>query len=478
MRSFWNCFLVGLFVSLIASPTGAQSKKGAGAAASSASSATSAAAAPSSTAAFESQMLAFGALDHIAQAIATEACSQTDAEKKLIINDKTTVVIYDQTSFATLQSFEAFIANVKVLVAAYNTLIPSDAKDPKDPAKPFVDWKSFFHQLHEEYESKAKSVPSGNAEEKKNLRDIIDDLKRDEYSMTFAVAPTEPFGAATSLLSAIAVSSNTETAGSITIPDSAMAVALTRELNKPANCPKSPIIVYPPLFGHGSSSDFSSEDIQLQIEKLDYIRKKAHEFADKENTAFLVAHPGAAATQAVPATATTPAIPAKPATAGPNNAILTGAVADIDGLYDSFMNSLLQVNSGTGIIGSASVIQGYQLATLLAGRKAIDEVAFSGENIPKMDAVPGAYVLLASVVAAGGTERVHKTFWRALTVGDKITYSGGAVVNVALWKATDKSPIYYNELRYRSPFMKMKPPADVTGVDSGDNLPPPTAKKK
>ena len=71
----------------------------------------------------------------------------------------------------------------------------------------------------------------------------------------------------------------------------------------------------------------------MQIEKLDYIRKKAHEFADMENTAFLVAHPGAAATQAVPATATTPAIPAKPATAGPNNAILTAAVADIDGLY-------------------------------------------------------------------------------------------------------------------------------------------------
>ncbi|MGD0445783.1 MAG: hypothetical protein ABSA39_17760 [Edaphobacter sp.] len=38
----------------------------------------------------------------------------------------------------------------------------------------------------------------------------------------------DPISDATSLLSALAISSNTESAGSITIPDSAMAVALTR----------------------------------------------------------------------------------------------------------------------------------------------------------------------------------------------------------------------------------------------------------
>ena len=51
--------------------------------------------------------------------------------------------------------------------------------------------------------------------------------------------------------------------------------------------------------------------------------------------------------------------PATPGVSG--NAVLTAALTDIDGLYDSFINSLLQVNSSTGVIGSAAVIQGYQL---------------------------------------------------------------------------------------------------------------------
>jgi hypothetical protein len=111
---------------------------------------------------------------------------------------------------------------------------------------------------------------------------------------------------------------------------------------------------------------------------------------------------------------------------------------------------------------------------LLAGQDKVEELPKTDEHeaIPEKAAVPKAYVLLASFVAAGGTERVHKTFWTALSTGDKITYSGGCVVNVSLWRAGSNSPIYADVLRYRVPFSKMnpKPSSGMDGVASGDNL--------
>ena len=160
------------------------------------------------------------------------------------------------------------------------------------------------------------------------------------------------------------------------------------------------------------------------------------------------------------------------------DAVLTAALTDINGLYDNFMNSLLQVNASTGVSGSASVIQGYQLAMLLKGVTEAKESTAKDSSKPEEKACGTysnqvqrpAFVLLASVVSAGGTERVHKTLWTALSIGDKITYSGGAVVNVSLWRADSTSPIYVDVLRYRTPFYRMKDPSNVDGVDSGDNL--------
>jgi hypothetical protein len=62
------------------------------------------------------------------------------------------------------------------------------------------------------------------------------------------------------------------------------------------------------------------------------------------------------------------------------------------------MYSPLQVNSTSGIVGGAAVIQGRQLATLVAG-----------ETDPLTKVVqPPAYVLLATIIAAGGTTHQHK----------------------------------------------------------------------
>src|SRR3974377_2203139 len=56
----------------------------------------------------ESQMLALGALDHIASSVASKVCSS-----KVIVDDAT-VIIYDQPSFASLQSYAAFLDNAKL----------------------------------------------------------------------------------------------------------------------------------------------------------------------------------------------------------------------------------------------------------------------------------------------------------------------------------------------------------------------------
>jgi hypothetical protein len=50
------------------------------------------------------------------------------------------------------------------------------------------------------------------------------------------------------------------------------------------------------------------------------------------------------------------------------------------------------------------------------------------------------------------------------------TYSGGMVVGFALWKAGLISPIMTDMIRYRSPLMKIKVPADLTDIDADDTL--------
>lgn len=450
-----------LIVCLSTSSANAQGKKGGAAsttASSSSSTATTASGSSPSTAAFESQMLAFGAVDRIAAALAKKVTATA--------TDKAPIVIYDQTAFATLQSYEAFIANLNVLVGAYQTLITTDIK------KVLTDLGKRAHERELVEREKAKSIrPKGKERETApNLGDLLGDSlrRREEYMSLAATGPAfgDPFSDATALLTAIAISSNTETPGAITIPDSVMAVAVTRDLTK---LNPSMTIIYPPLFGQGSSTDFASADIQANIQVLDDFREWAHKDVDRANEKFINDHPAKAAVAGVGGAAGTPATPGVS-----GDAVLTAALADIDGLYDSFMNSLLQVNSSTGVIGSAAVIQGYQLAMLLGGQDKVERQPKTDEHeaIPEKAAVPKAYVLLASFVAAGGTERVHKTFWTALTTGDKITYSGGAVVNVSLWRSGSTSPLYADVLRYRAPFTKMnpKPGSGVDGVAIGDNL--------
>ena len=287
------------------------------------------------------------------------------------------------------------------------------------------------------------------------------------------------------MISAIAIASNTETPGQVTIPDSALAVALTRRMK--TECHHKVTIVYPPMFGSGSSSDYASADIQVAIQKLDDIRSIAQKSVSTANQAYLRTYP----LQATSATAVTKGKSATDQTANTDtkqtmfaaisaDPVLTAALTDINGLYDSFVNSLLQVNASTGMIGSASVIQGYRLAKLLRGTQCEEDNKNSDGACPTPTVIPTdrystwtkrpAYVLLASVLNAGGTQHDHKTLWTALSSGDQITYSGGVVVNASLWSTGQATPLYVDVLRYRAPFSDLKAPTDISGLDDGDNL--------
>lgn len=350
----------------------------------------------SSSAAIESQVLAINGLNQIANDISTGVCSIAQ------VTNGSTVVIFDQASFASLQAYESFIANASAIVSLYESLLPDDSGDDKVPDK-----KKLNALLQQLFTEKIKQV----------------------QPRAMGVSNTiDPFSDATSLISAIAIASTAETPGSIVIPDGAMAVALTTKLTS-GNCASKKLrIAYPPLFGSGSSSDYSSADIQSDLAILHEVRSYVTSAVSATNNAWIKDH--------------TPTTGAPPTTGDPT---LTAALADITGMYDNYMTPYFQMSSSGTSPGSGSVVQGFQLANLLAG-----PADKNGQHTHP------AYVLLATVISAGGTMRDHKSFWTALGNGDKITFSGGVIVSSALWQASTGTPLYTAVLPYRVPFSKMK----------------------
>lgn len=369
----------------------------------------SAAAAPSassggSSAAIESQILAFQEADALADKIVSKVCGVED------IKDPATIVIYDQTSFASLQAFEAFAANIKVVVGAYKTLIPD------------LDWLK--QRLNALANARKASLAAAPAPAGHFAAPFVSHLSEKLDFLSFT-ATGDPFSDFVSLLQAAAVSSNVETPSSVTIPDSTLAVAITQRLipTLPTACTShftTLSVIYPPLFGSSSASDFASADIDIKLQILEDVRQAAHESVLKA----IQPHKGAKAAK-----------DKSDDDNGDANAVLAKSLQDIDGVYDTFMSSLLQVNGSTGAIGSAAVIQGYRLATILS------------------DQSRSTWTLLATVVGAGGTEHDHKTFWTALGSGDKLTYSGGLIVNVVLWNSSTGDVKLSEVMKYKTAFV-------------------------
>lgn len=391
-------------------------------------------------------MLAFSALDNIATQIAKDVCNATD------MAGTQNIVIFDQSSFANIQAYAAFKTNVSLLTASYNNIkipVKSNVGVPGAPAKttsPELNVPQIFHQMEQGmYKQQQLAAPPANGAA--NLQDVFAEkaynYRQDELLPAAPAAPASGGGGqspdyvsdGTSLLQAIAASSTSETANTGTFPDSALDVLLTQKLKMNDKC-KGKAIVYPPLYGHGSVADFAKADVESDLAALNVARTGAY---DRLNQ-YLGTDSVTTITQ--------------------QQSMLEAQFTEINTLYDSVMNNLLQANS-SGVIGSAAVIQGRSVAQLLHGHvnKPIPPDADHSDPTPdpKPNAAP-AYVLLASIVSAGGTERDHKTFWTNLTVGDQITYSGGAIVNFSLWKQPSLVPEYAYEVRFRTPFLRINSP--------------------
>jgi hypothetical protein len=88
--------------------------------------AASAAAASPTTASFESQMLAYGAVEKIAKNVAGTVCNRLPSvlpPQAPAVSSHQTVVIYDQSAFATVLAFSSFVQNAKLIESAYSTLV-------------------------------------------------------------------------------------------------------------------------------------------------------------------------------------------------------------------------------------------------------------------------------------------------------------------------------------------------------------------
>src|SRR6516225_1035911 len=73
-----------------------------------------------STPYFETQMLAYGAVNQLAETITQEVCTNIKAPENPI------VIIYDQSSFQNLQAWQSFVASTHMLEKAYGTLLSTD----------------------------------------------------------------------------------------------------------------------------------------------------------------------------------------------------------------------------------------------------------------------------------------------------------------------------------------------------------------
>lgn len=335
------------------------------------------AASSGSTASFESQMLAFQAMDELADGSTKEICPAIDRNA--------IVVIYDPPTFANMAAYIGFKNNADALRKAYAALAKSQQSN----------------------KSVSEGVPllAGQQGDSTNTKPT----KSTSTTMAFA-----PYTDAVAVLGLLASASNTQTSGSITIPDSALGMRLAHVLGPACSAQKGQVdFVIATVFAQGIPAH---DDIGKAIDDLNVEYSKAH-------------------------------IPSPPTA-------YAAQLTALDGSYAALMTGLSQANPTTGLPLNAQLVQGEQLYQELQSE--------TGSSRP-------VDVLLATVVAAGGTTQDHKSFWTNLTTGDCFTYSGGLMVGFALWDHTLKNAKYLNVLRKHEGFTSTIRDSDelkATGPDS------------
>lgn len=182
----------------------------------------------SSNAFFETQMLAYGAVNQIAYAIAQRVCSKQSTG---------TLVIFDQTSFQNLQAWLAFQASAEALTTAYQTLT-SQITQSQPPSN--------------------GSLPASST--------------LSTQGPGSAATPQGFFAGSdvSGLISAVAAST-TNTVSSFTVPDSAMATAILHQMGRLSTC-NSLTRIYYPLFGNAPNLADATNDINNLLLRLNNAR--------------------------------------------------------------------------------------------------------------------------------------------------------------------------------------------------------------
>ncbi len=235
-----------------------------------------------------------------------------------------------------------------------------------------------------------------------------------------------------SLLGAVAAGT-TQNSSAFTIQDSSLAVSLAHQLSK--ICKKRLVPVYYPLFGGFVDPKVARADVMAAMFKVNEARRDI-----------------------------------TPSTTGWPEKIFEDLNTQYDLLLKVLLPSSSMAASGSGNSqGMSPQGSGQSSSTPTAGFTSV----LQGAALQRLISRPQTYILYADVVAAGGTQQVRKNLLTLLFTGDRISYSGGLVVNVALTDALDSSLVFSDTLRYRTRFSRIGRPKEsptVERTNSGDNV--------
>jgi hypothetical protein len=337
---------------------------------------------------FETVMLAHGALNELAEAVAQRVCNASPT----VLPHHATVIIYDQQSFQNLGAWQSFATGAEVLADAYKILpVPN--------------------------------VPGAQAPTPQNA------LTAGATTGSFLLGGAD-LG---SLITAIAASTS-NSASTFTIPDSTMAVSLMHQFER-INCDAH--LIYYPIFGSYADKSSATDTVRNALQNLNDARRIAQEnwngvpaansiYDASKNNIYTELNDLNAQYDLLLKNFLGAQGQSTGGGGGGGPGSQTGSPAA--GSQNTGSGGANPTNTSAGAV---SLLQGAELEEL----------------IEKDD----TYILYADVVAAGGTQRDIKNVFTLFT-GDWLSYSGGVVVNVALIKSKETRLEFSDTLRYRSDF--------------------------
>jgi hypothetical protein len=166
---------------------------------------------------FETEMLAYGAVNELSEAIAQRVCHDVG------IPGNSTVIIFDQSSFQNLGTWQSVVASANVLQSAYATLLPQRSV----PGRPL---------------NRAAGATGG---------------------------PFIQGGADLGALITAVAASTTNTASTFTIPDSTVAVSIMHQIQR-TNCNLN--VIYYPLFGQYADLNSARQEVSTALDQLNATR--------------------------------------------------------------------------------------------------------------------------------------------------------------------------------------------------------------